>query len=435
MQKLDARCDTYSLIAALGRHWAVICIALGLVLGVTYLTLGQMPRSYEASATILVEPRQTDKLANLGGTVDGARVASLVQLLRSRDTMAMVVDRAGLSAVAEFGGNYEVPRARHEAIEQLSDRIVVIAGDDNAIIYVRGRSNSPELARQLTLAVAEAALERRVAMVADDIGQTAEWLGQANADLQASVAAADGAVADYMGRHDIVRGPGETTLDEQQMATLQTQITAARLRSLQFSSRADLWRQHQATGGAMLTNVLDEAGSRDLLQEYAALQASIAGLSSQFSSAHPALRAAQERAAELKLRLDQVATTAIRDAEGQAAAENALVVALQAELADAQAALIRQISTDPELDALRREVAAQRAVLERYQGLYESAITTDRPGAILPDMRIISHPRVPVSPISPKSGLVLGAVFLVAAMAILVALIVGLQSRRRTISA
>lgn len=404
------------------------------LLGVTYLGLSRVPRSYQASATILVEPRQPGLYPNFGGAIDGPRIESLVQVLRSPDTMALVVDREGLVDIAEFSGGRSGAAARQEAVTRLINHVVVLSADGTAMIYVRARSNNAELAQRLTLAVAEAGLDRRVAMAAADIAQTEAWLAETLEQLRARAETADRAVADYLVRHGLANDPARGSLAAQNLTDLADRVGDAQQRALVSTSRAALWRQWQREDDPLRDSILAEGPYRDLLREQAASQAELAALSSELAPDHPTLRAARERDAALRKRLEAAVKSTIRDAEQEAASAEALAASLVDEMGGIRAQRVAQVAGGPELDALQREANASRAVLNDYLARHQSVLAMTGVGAILPDMRIIAHPMKPTSPNAPRTSLVLGAVGIVSAMAVLAILIIGLQNRWRYLS-
>lgn len=430
MQKFDAWCNTYEVFSSLRRRWVVIFIALFLVLTGTYFGSGQIPKSYESTATILVEPRQGEGNGPLAAPVDGSRIASLVQLLRSRDTLAMVVERENLSEVGELRDKGNGIGAQEDAIDSLADQVVVMAGEDTAMIYVRGRSTSPELAQRLALAVAEAGMDRRVAMIADDIRQTSDWLDYEIASLRLRVANADQAVANFLERQDIFFNADGRSFDEERMAELIRQINAARERMLLQEAQVKLWRQWQADDDPSLGTLVTIGGNQALVDEYAAWQAESANVLSRLGPNHPISHSVRRRTEEVRAQLAAAADTTIRGAETEVAAGKALIAALEVDLAVARSTVASQLVESPELDALRRQATAQRTVLQDYLSRYESALTMGQPGSILPDMRIVSHPVAPASPIAPPRGLILAAAAIITAMAIVSALVVATMQRK-----
>ena len=412
-------------------YWrrTVVVVIVALALG--YAALGLIEPAYQADATILVEPRQHDATGTPITAVDGPHIASLVQMLRSPDTMALAVERLGLSRMEEFVGQHGGLQAEEEAVRQLSDQITVTAGEETALIYLVGRSGNAELARDITLAVAQAGLDRRAMMITADVEQAADWLEHSIEQLRADVVAADHAVADFMAQHGLVSVTDQGTLNKQRLADLEGRTQAARERSAAAGARARVWQDWQDMGSASLHTVLADGTNRALLREYAKAQAELAGLSSSLGPDHPVSRAAMRQSAELQTQLAAAVDVAIGEAETQAAAEAALAVALEAERYDALMQLSAEINENPELSALRREATAQRTVLEAYLARYQSASALVEPGAILPDMRIISHPLTPAVASVPGKGMMMISVAIVAAMSLLTAGVIMLQSGHR----
>src|SRR5690606_12992839 len=106
----DARIDIAAVLGAMGRKLPrIILVTLGL-LAATYVVLMFMPKLYESSASILVEPRSNAFVRASNdpgpsvGAMDAGVVSSQIELLKSRDTLLRVIDELDLRSKSEFNG-------------------------------------------------------------------------------------------------------------------------------------------------------------------------------------------------------------------------------------------------------------------------------------------------------------------------------------------
>src|SRR4051812_23095882 len=106
----DARIDTAAIVAAVWSKTPRILLVLLVVLAGTFVVLSFLPKQYESSASILVEPRSNvyirstnESAPQLTGNEAGV-VSSQIELLKSRDTLLSVVQSEKLADVPEFNG-------------------------------------------------------------------------------------------------------------------------------------------------------------------------------------------------------------------------------------------------------------------------------------------------------------------------------------------
>jgi len=106
----EEQIDVGAILSALVRRLPRILLVTLLLLAITYVIVLFMPRLYESSASILVEPRSNVYVRSANEqapTITGAEtgvVSSQIELLRSRDTLMRVIDELDLRDVPEFNG-------------------------------------------------------------------------------------------------------------------------------------------------------------------------------------------------------------------------------------------------------------------------------------------------------------------------------------------
>jgi uncharacterized protein involved in exopolysaccharide biosynthesis len=435
LRAFDSQMDLYQLLGVLwARKWAVLLV-LAVVPVLGYLALSRVPRLYESSATILVEPRPNYYAMGLQAppsVPDRTTIASNVQLLRSRDTLMAVVEQLGLHEEAEFNGGKSGQAAVDAAVLALEGQVLVTSELGTAIVWLRTRARDPELARQLAQTIAETAITRRAQQGLDDARQALQWLDSTIPSLRERVLAAEDAVAKFRIARGTVADLPEGSLVGGQLSDMAGRRLAAEERSSSFRTRAAVLRERIAAGGsAGSTELAADPRSSSLIQQRASLEGQLAQQASSLGASHPSLQGLRAQLAALDAQLVAAARQVVEQLERQAESEAALAAALAADQQGLQQSVGVEERDSVALAALQREAAAQRLVLERYLQQGEAARAQVQTGAAFPDMRLVSQPVVSSTPVSPKTGLVLLAVMITAGAVVLTYLIVTSLVARR----
>ncbi|WP_156385768.1 GumC family protein [Devosia sp. Root685] len=434
----DARIDVTAVLAAVGRRLPRIIIVTLLVLAAAFLVLTMLPRLYESSASILVEPRSNvytrsaNEQAPSSTSGDASVVSSQIELIKSRDTLLGVIDKLDLRSKPEFNGSQSgfsplgvvmqllgrgsTPISVDErVINTLYDRMTVIQQRDSRIISILVRSTDPQLAADIANAVAEAHVARRAQLSLSDTAEASDWLRQEIERLRTVVSSAEAAVAKYRVDNDLYVGANNTSLLDQQLSTITTQITSAQERKNTAQSRASVIRG-LLERGQPIESVADARNSavvQQLSQEKARLQGQLAQLSATLLSNHPSIRALNAQIAELDNRINQEGYRVASALEAEAQVEADLEASLQADLSRFKQTASTATQDTVALDSLQREAKAQRDLLEAYLLRYNEASSRADAGSALPDVRVVTEAAPSVTPAFPKTALILAGVGIV----------------------
>lgn len=435
----DARIDVGALLGAVLKRLPRIIIVTLALLAAAFVVVMFMPRLYESSASILVEPRSNIYFRSTNEQIpvtsnDAGVVSSQIELLKSRDTLLTVVDKLDLRSVPEFngagGGGFSpvaivsqllgrkaAPVSIDEVVlNNLYERLSATQERDSRLISVTVSSTDPQLAADIANAVANAHVARRAELSLSDTADASSWLADEIAKLRVSVTAAETAVANFKVDNDLFIGSNNTSLADQQLSTIAAQITSAQERKNAALSRAALIRSMIEQGQPIdgIADVRQSAVIQQLSQEKARLQGEKAQRSATLLSNHPTIQALNAQIAELN---NQIALEGRRVAdalEAEAQIEADLETSLQADLTRAKSSASTATQDIVTLDGLEREAKAQRDLLEGYLQRYSEAVSRTESNSALPDVRVVSVAAPAVSPASPKTQLILIAVGFVA---------------------
>jgi len=435
----DARIDIAALLGAIVRRLPrILLVTLGLLV-VGFVILMFQPRLYESAAAILVEPRANVYLRASNEQVQSAQgnaagvVSSQIELLKSRDTLLTVIDKLDLRSVAEFNGGgggvsplgmisqligrrAATPNSIDETVlGTLYDRLTVVQERDSAIISVLVRSTDPQLAASIANAVANAHVARRADLSISDTAEASGWLLDEINRLRVSVQEAESAVADFKVANDLFTGQNNTSLLDQQLSTIASQITTAQERKNTALSRASLIRGLIDSGQAIegVADVRNSLVIQQLSQEKARLQGELAQRSATLLASHPTIRALSAQVGELDNQIRQEGLRVAAALEAEAQIEADLEASLQADLDRAKANASTATRDTVTLDGLQREAKAQRDLLESYLLRYNEASSRVDANSALPDVRVVSVAAPSVTPASPKTSLIMVAIGIV----------------------
>lgn len=435
----DVRMNAGGLLRAVMARLPRIALVTGVLLAATFAILMFVPKTYESSASLLVEARDssytrsaTDTAGSSGGGVTAeALISSQIELIKSRDLLLEVVDSQALRSVPEFAGTGfnpvnavlalmgRKPEARsldETVLNNLSDRMTVIRERDSAVISVFVRSADPELAASIANAVAQAHVSRRAAQSVADTTDAKIWLQGEIDKLRTKVNAADKRVADYKIENGLFVGSNATPVTDQALSTVTQQIADAQQKKNDALSRAELIRGLVKSGQSLdgVADVRNSVVISSLLQTKANLQAELAQRSTTLLNGHPTIKALKAQVAELDAQIRAESRKVADSLEAEATVQADLEQKLRDELTRAQVASGDATQGGVTLDSLQREAKAQRDLLDTYLVRFNDAEARSVATSALPDVRIVAEAAPSAVPSSPKTALILGAVGFVA---------------------
>jgi len=432
----DVQVDMKALAGQIWRQkWRIVFVT-ALLSVLVYAFLLFVPRMYQSSASVLVEPRDSvfSRAANDSGNrtsaiADAVLMSSQVELIQSADLLLRVVRSEKLVDIAEFNGSAKsvfdplfallgrskTPRdAERSALGRLLGAVTVIQQRDSRIISILVRTKNRDLSARIANAIAVAHVNRRAELSINDTADASRWLETEIAKLRVSVVAAQAAVAAFKIDNDLFSGPNNTSLPDQQLSNIGTQITTAQERRNTAISRATLIRS-MIEAGQPIDGVADVRSSAVIqrLSEQISLQGDRAQLLATLLPNHPRVQALSAQISETGKQI-MIEGRRVADAlEAEARIEQSLIASLEDDLTRAKLQASSATTASVRLEELQREAEAQNALLQTYLIRYRDASARTDAGAVLPDVRVIGVAMPALSPVSPKSTLILVAVIMV----------------------
>ncbi|MBR1120599.1 lipopolysaccharide biosynthesis protein [Bradyrhizobium lablabi] len=421
---LDLRALGYALVRK--RGWIIVPTALALVLSITAVNL-ITPR-YKSEARILIDGRENVFLRPSGErneertSLDPEAVTSQVQLVQSRDLAREIIKKNRLAELPEFdpvlGGLSPLKSMlalfgigrdpfsltpEERVLDAYYERFTAYAVDKSRVIVVEFQSRDPELAARVANSIAEGYLVLQRTARQEQAKSAGQWLSGEIDLLRKKVAEADTRVEEFRSRSSLFVGTNNTTLSNQQMGEINTQLNNARALKSDAETKAKLIREMLQTGKPLeASDVLNSELIRRLSEQRATLRAQLAEQSSTLLDGHPRIKELKAQLADLDRQLRDEASKVSRSLDNDARIAGGRVESLSASLDQLKKQATSTNDQDVKLRALERDAKALRDLLESYLAKYREATTRENIDTGPADGRIISRASVSNVPAYPK---------------------------------
>src|SRR5450432_466034 len=409
------------------RGWIIVPTVLAAVLSITAVNL-VTPR-YKSEARILIDGRENVFLRPNGerneertAPLDPEAVTSQVQLLLSRDLAREIIKKnkladrpefdpvlQGLSPVKSLLALFGIGRdpfsltPEERVLDAYFDRLTAYAVDKSRVVVIEFQSRDPDLAAKVANSIAENYLVLQQNARQEQAKAAGQWLSGEIDSLRKKVAEAESRVEDFRSKSSLFVGTNNTTLSNQQMGELNTQLNNARALKSDAESKARLIREMLQSGKPIeASEVLNSELTRRLSEQRVTLRAQLAEQSSTLLDGHPRIKELKAQLADLDHQLREEASKISRSLENDARIAAGRVDSLSASLETSKKQATSTNGQDVQLRALEREAKAQRDLLESYLAKYREANTRENIDAAPADGRVISRATVSNTPAYPK---------------------------------
>jgi uncharacterized protein involved in exopolysaccharide biosynthesis/Mrp family chromosome partitioning ATPase len=420
--------DLHALGQALLRRkrWIIVPTLLALVLSIAVVNL-VTPR-YKSEARILIDGRENVFLRPNGErdqertALDAEAVTSQVQLLLSRDLAREVIKKNKLAELPEFdpvlrglsplksllalfgiGRDPFSLTPEERVLDAYFDRFTAYAVDKSRVVVIEFQSQDPDLAARVANSIADAYLVMQQNARQEQAKAASQWLSGEIDSLRKKVADAESRVEDFRSKSSLFVGTNNTTLSNQQMGELNTQLNNARALKADAESKAKLIREMLQSGKPIeASDVVNSELIRRLSEQRVTLRAQLAEQSATLLDNHPRIKELKAQLAVLDTQIRDEAGKISRSLDNDARIAAGRVDGLSASLDQLKKQATSTNSDDVHLRALEREAKAQRDLLESYLAKYREANTRENIDAAPADGRIISRASVSNAPAYPK---------------------------------
>jgi len=394
-----------------------------------FLVVNAMTPRYQSEARLLLESRENvfmradaDKGLTDRGTIDQEAVTSQTQLVLSRDVARAVIQKEHLDKLPEFdpavggqslsqillgmiglGRDVASMSPEERTLAAYYDRVNAYAIEKSRVISVDFKASDPELAARVANAIAEAYLAAQRSAKTDQTRAASTWLASEIEKMRTKVADAEAKIEAYRSQSNLFVGSNNTSLPNQQLTEINSQIAAARGQKADLEARAKQLRELVRSGQPIdSSDIANSESMRRLTDQGAALRAQLAEQSTTLLDQHPRIKELRAQIAEVERAKRAEADRLARQLENDAKVATDRLAALTASLDQVKKVASTTNEQDVQLRALERDAKSQRDILESYLVKYSEASARDNINASPPEARIISRATPAIKPTYPK---------------------------------
>lgn len=397
-----------------------------------------LPTIYASAAVVMLDPRKnsvTDMsqvLSQLEG--DPASLQNQIQILTSRDLATQVVAGLRLQDDPEFNSLLVAPglgrlltdlgaalnprdwfdgadinansqRVHDRTLDNFQKHISVGANGLSTAITVMATSRDAAKAARIANALVNAYIADQVATKRNAASVASAWLNQRIRDLAEQMQQQEAAVAAYKAVHGLNDSAPGSSLVDQQMAGINSQIVQARSDLAEKQAQVDRVQALMRTGNsADIAQVTSSPLIVQLRTQQAELIRQEGELSTQYGPLHPKTKALQAERADLDQKIAQEVDRLAGSIASDVTVARAHLNSLEASLGGVVHQQTAQNMARVQLDALQSNAASTRTQYEAFVSRLRQ--TQDQDATVTPDSRVISSASVPATPASPKRTLI-----------------------------
>ncbi len=421
--------DLRGLGVALWRRKSTIIMFTVVSAAVAFMVVNAITPRYRSEARLLLEARESvfmraeaDKGSAERANLDPEAVTSQIQLVLSRDLARSVIKKEKLDENSEFDpaiggmtplrtilGLFGMARdisaltPEERTLESYYDRINVYAIEKSRVISVDFSSANPELAARIANSVAESYLSLQQSAKTDQTRAASTWLAVEIEKMRAKVASAEAKVEEYRSQSNLFVGSNNSSLPNQQLTEINSQIAAARGQKADLEARAKQLRELVRSGKPIdSSDIANSESMRRLTEQGNALRSQLAEQSTTLMDQHPRIKELRAQIAEIERAKRIEGERLARQLDNDAKVAGDRLAAVTASLDQVKKLASQTNEQDVQLRALERDAKSQRDLLESYLVKYSEASARDNVNAAPPEARIISRATPAAKPTYPK---------------------------------
>ncbi len=443
----DASFDAFqvvyqSILDFIWRQYPVIVFvaAIGIAMGFTYLLT--TPPSYTATATMIIDTKrvqlfqQQSMFTDL--PIDTGAVESQVEILRSENIALAVIKKLHLEDDPEFteprggligkllssvmglvasigpgsdsGPSSEVTSA-HRAVIGFKGRLKIERVGLSYVMAINFRSLSADRAAQIANAVADAYIDDQLEAKYQAARRAGTWLQDRLRELREQASTAERAVVSFKNKNSMI-DTGGRTINEQQLAELNSQLVLARTQTAEAQARVDRVRSilssnsPEAAVNATVTDTLKNTVINELRTKYLEMSRREIDWATRYGANHLAVVNLRNQLREIQNgirgELQRIAETYTSDLE----------IALQRQ-DDSRKQLDQAVAQSQVTNQAQVALRELESTAQSYQALYDNFLqrymeSVQQQSFPITEARVISAASRPLNKSHPRTLLVLG---------------------------
>jgi chain length determinant protein EpsF len=362
-----------------------------------------LPKSYKASATLVLNYRGTDPVTGLTlpAHLMPGYMATQVDIINSKNVALRVVDDLKLAdqpALQEaFRKHVDNGSIREWIASQLGKKLSVTPSRESSVLDITYAGDDPQLAATIANAFARAYQRASVALSAEPALRASQYLGDQLKVMRANLEKAQNRLSIYQQEHGIVSADNRVDVETARLNDLSTQLVTVQGQLMDATSRS---RQARGAAGAESPDVLANPLIQTLKGSLAQGEAKFAEIAQRVDRNHPQYRSAKAEVDKLRAELDAQVQAMSNSIAGSARILQRREAELRAAMAEQKEKVLELNRARDQLTVLMRDVdSAQHAYDATAQRYNQTSLEGQ---ANQTDISLLNEATPPTLPSSPK---------------------------------
>lgn len=417
------------LLLILRARWLVALFALLVTVATTVAVSLSLPKTYKATATLLVDSKAKDPVTGqlLPAQLIPGYVATQVDVIQSRNVALKVVDQLRMAdnpaVQQDFAARGQgAADIRHWLADLLARNLEVRPSRESSVIHVSFSGSDPRFAALVANAFAQAYIATNLELRIEPARLTSAWYDDKLKELRLALETAQNRLTAYQRENALFASDERLDVETARLAELSSQLVSAQAHTYDAASR-------QMQTGNNLPDIINSPLVQSLRADVARGESRLAELAEKLGENHPHYQRAATELQSLREKLEDEIDTVTRGVGSVVKVARQRESDLRGSLAAQKARVLDLKDKRDQLSVLMREVEhAQRAyeiALQRQtQASLESRSTQT-------EVAVLNPAIPPAEAASPKIRLnALIALFLGAMLGIAVAFLLEMVDRR-----
>jgi polysaccharide biosynthesis transport protein len=383
------------ILALLRAHVRQAVMVFVVLVVATVIFVKQLPKSYTAQATVLVNFESNDGARQAPPDMYTNYLLTQVALLQNREELLAVIDRLGLTRDPEFTAGFKndgINTLRDWVEKSLRGHLAVEQGKGLQLLYVSATSKDRNKAAQIANTLVEV-YQARESNHDDDSssGRTHEYSEQLT-DLKGKVTAAEQQMAEFRQRTGITDIKEQNDVETQALAALEQQLVATQnlRRTAESKNTADQASSDPVMGSALIQNLKNQLST---------LQAELAQSSATLGPKHPKVLELQSQIAAAHHTLDREMQNFSQNSSATVTSAAELEGKLKRAVDDQRTKVVKTRQLQDEGQKLQLELDSAQTVYKRALDSYDQVMFASS--------SIVSRATAPLAPSKPNKMLLL----------------------------
>lgn len=288
-------------------RWKLVVGIFVLVLVATFVVGLIMPKTYKATATVVIDSRPdpiSTTMAALGGSLPSSILATQIDIIQSSHVAERVVRMLRLGEVASMRARWESETDSRGSYEAWLGGIIakgleVRPARESNVIEIQYEGSEPAFAATVATAFAQAYIETTVQMRNSPARQYSDYFEERARQSRAKLEAAQTKLAEAQRQRGIVSTEERLDVELSRLAELSNQVIQLRAVQVESGTRSSQARRSPDQINDVLVNPLIGGIKSDLSRQEARLEE----LNSRYGDNHPLVQEAKANLNALQVRL------------------------------------------------------------------------------------------------------------------------------------